>query len=66
MDLPTIFNYIRNIIASLLLNLRLPPALAISLANFSLAAIAVVLLLLYPQIVILIAVVLFLLFGLKH
>lgn len=66
MDLPTIFNYIRNIIASLLSNLGLPLALSVSLANFSLAAIAVVLLLIYPQIVILVAIVLFVLFGLKH
>jgi len=66
MDLPTIVFYIRNIIASLLSNLGLSRALAQSLANFSLAAIVIVLLLIFPQIVILILIVLFVLFGLRH
>jgi len=66
MDFATILNYVRNIIASLLSNLGLSRALALSLANFSLGAIAIVLLLIYPQVVILIVIVLFVLFGLKH
>lgn len=66
MDFPTIFNYIRNIIASLLSNLGLSNAVAVSLANFSLGAIVIVLLLIYPQIVILVVIVLFVLFGLRH
>jgi hypothetical protein len=62
----TIFFYIRSIIASLLSNLGLSQALAVSLANFSLAAIGIVLLLIYPQIVVLVLIVLFIFFGLKH
>ncbi len=66
MNLLAILTYVRGIIASLLSNLGLSHTLAVSLANFSLAAIAIVLLLIFPQIVILILVVLFVLFGLKH
>ena len=61
-----IFLYIRSIIASMLTNVGFSQALAVSLANFSLAAIGIVLLLIYPQIVVLVLIGIFLLFGLKH
>lgn len=66
MNFNAILDFIRGIIASLLSNLGISHALAVSLANFSLAAIGIVLLLIFPQIVVIILIVLFILFGLKH
>jgi hypothetical protein len=62
----TIVFQIRDIIASMLSNLGISWALSVSLANFSLAAILIVLLLIFPQIVVLILFALFILFGLRH
>lgn len=66
MNLTDIIIQIRNLFVGILSVFGLSQSLTVSLANFSLAAIGIVLLVVFPQITILILVVLFLLFGLHH